>query len=130
MPNEEVPWPHAPTHRLSEAGTFKVTAGTYRKVGYFREPSRLEVLERGLIRVAAQFEWRLEAWAVFSKHYHFVGHATDSESLPKMLGVLHAKIAAWVNRLDRSPGRKVWHNYWDTRLTHERSYRARLNYVH
>jgi putative transposase len=24
----------------------------------------------------------------------------------------------------------VWHNYWETRLTYQRSYLARLNYVH
>lgn len=28
------------------------------------------------------------------------------------------------------PGRKVWHNYFETRLTHQKSYLARLNYVH
>jgi putative transposase len=28
------------------------------------------------------------------------------------------------------PGRQVWHNFWDTKLTYEKSYRARLNYVH
>jgi len=127
---DEIPWPHAPTHRLSEAGTFMVTAGTYRKAGHFRDPARLEVLERGLIRVAAQFGWQLEAWAVFSNHYHFVGHASESATLSKMLGVLHTKLATWVNRLDGSPGRKVWHNFWETRLTHQRSYLARLNYVH
>ena len=47
-----------------------------------------------------------------------------------MLAELHAKTAAWVNRLDRTPGRTVWHNYWDTRLTYQKSYLARLNYVH
>ncbi len=32
--------------------------------------------------------------------------------------------------LDQTVGRKVWYNYWDTKLTFERSYLARLNYVH
>ena len=27
-------------------------------------------------------------------------------------------------------GRQVWHNFWETRLTYENSYFARLNYVH
>jgi putative transposase len=26
--------------------------------------------------------------------------------------------------------RKVWHNFWDTRLMYEKSYLARLNYTH
>lgn len=47
-----------------------------------------------------------------------------------MLGVLHVKTAEWINKLDESPKRKVWFNFWDTKLTHQRSYFARLNYVH
>ena len=35
-----------------------------------------------------------------------------------------------MNRLDQSPGREVWFNFWDAKLTYERSYLARLNYVH
>jgi len=34
------------------------------------------------------------------------------------------------NRNDGAAGRKVWHNFWETRLTHQKSYLARLNYVH
>jgi putative transposase len=43
---------------------------------------------------------------------------------------LHADTATALNRLDSAEGRQVWFNYWDTRLTYERSYLARLNYVH
>jgi putative transposase len=85
------------------------------------------------LSVARDFGWHLEAWAVFSNHYHFVAHSpldSDAESLSQMLGVLHAKTAGWVNRLDRTPGRKVWHNFRETRLTFQRSYLARLHYVH
>jgi putative transposase len=35
-----------------------------------------------------------------------------------------------VNRLDDAPGRKVWHQYWDTHITHLSSFFARLRYVH
>ena len=35
-----------------------------------------------------------------------------------------------LNQLDQCLGRKVWYNFWDTKLTYERSYLARLNYVH
>ena len=47
-----------------------------------------------------------------------------------MLSMLHVKTAEWVNKLDRQPGRKVRHNYRDTLLKEQRSYLARLNYVH
>ncbi len=130
----KTPWPHAPTHQLCTRGTYFVTAGTYQKQHHFRVDQRLRILHRGLLTVAAQFGWQLEAWAVFSNHYHFIGHsppeATDAASLSDMLSLLHVKTAGWVNRLDRTLGRQVWFNFRETRLTHQRSYLARLNYVH
>jgi putative transposase len=128
------PWPHAPLHMLSSSGTYFLTAGTYRKEHHFRGADRLKVLHRGLLTVTRDFGWQLEAWAVFSNHYHFVAHSPEAddgaESLSSMLGSLHEKTAKWTNRLDKTPGRQVWRNFWETRLTYEKSYLARLNYVH
>ena len=127
-------WPHAPLHELSATGTYFVTAGTYKKENHFRGPARLKVLHRGLLSVAFDFGWQLEAWSVFSNHYHFVGHSPKGEGgaecLSQMLGLLHEKTAKWLNRLDGAAGRKMWHNFWETKLTHQKSYLARLNYVH
>ena len=128
------PWPHAPTHQLSTRGTYFVTASTYLKAHHFRGADRLRVLHRGLLTVARDFGWQLEAWAVFSNHYHFVAHsppvAPDAANLSDMLSVLHVKTAGWINQLDGAPGRQVWFNFRETRLTYQKSYLARLNYVH
>jgi putative transposase len=43
---------------------------------------------------------------------------------------LHTASAREINQLDGTTGRKVWFQYWDTCLTIEKSYLARLNYVH
>jgi len=130
----ELPWPHAPVHRLSAKGTYFLTAGTYRKEHFFRGANRVQVLNRGLLTVAQEFGWNLEAWSVFSNHYHFVAHSPesgdDAKSLSQMLGLLHEKSAKWINKLDKCEGRQVRHNFWETRLTYEKSYLARLNYVH
>lgn len=124
-------WPHAPLHRISEQGTYVVTAGTYQKEHFFSGTARLDGLERELLAAAEEARWQLEAWAVFSNHYHFVGHAqAASEDLSKWIARLHHKSAAAINLADQCAGRKVWCNYWDTKLTFERSYFARLNYVH
>src|SRR5450756_1686737 len=89
---------------------------------------------RDRLTVARDFGWQLEAWAVFSNHYHFVAHsppdAPDASNLSDMLSVLHVKTAGWLNKLDRTPGRQVWFNFRETRLTYQKSYLARLNYVH
>ncbi|MEI9866703.1 MAG: hypothetical protein WDN00_19545 [Limisphaerales bacterium] len=134
MPEPKTPWPHAPTHQLSERGTYFVTAATYGKAHHFRGAARLRVLHRGLLTVAGQFGWHLEAWAVFSNHYHFVAHSPgnepDAASLTPMLKSLHVKTSGWVNKLDGTPQRQVWFNFRDTKLGQQRSYLARLNYVH
>ncbi len=134
MPEPSTPWPHAPTNQLCVGGTYFVTASTYQKAHHFRGAKRLRVLQRGLLTVAEKFGWQLEAWAVFSNHYHFMAHspadAEDASSLSDMLSMLHVKTAEWVNQLDDSQGRQVWFNFRESRLTHQRSYLARLNYVH
>ncbi|WP_226895219.1 hypothetical protein [Luteolibacter marinus] len=85
------------------------------------------------MQLTSDFNWQLEAWAVFSNHYHFIArpcHQGDGESLKPMLSRLHEKTAKWINKLDGQPGRKVWHNFRDSILSFEKSYLARLNYVH
>jgi putative transposase len=107
-----------------------VTAGTYRKLHHFRTPERLSLLQEQLLSLARAHGWQLQAWAVFSNHYHFVAMApADPGSLRILARQLHSITAREVNRLDGASGRQVWFEYWDTHLTFERSYFARLNYV-
>ncbi len=109
-----------------------VTAGTYRKVHLFKDGPRLRMLHDALLSISRKHSWQLEAWAVFPNHYHFIAHSPcdNADSLPDILRELHARTARWINRHDRAEGRQVWHNYRETRLTYERAYLARLNYVH
>jgi putative transposase len=128
-----MPWPCTPLARQpGESGAYFVTAGTYQKQHLFKECLRLDVLQRGLISVCAEFGWHLEAWCMFSNHYHFVAHSpkSDANTLSFMLRKLHSKLAIWVNKLDKTSGRRVWHRFWATRLTYEKSYLARLHYTH
>ncbi|WP_435008752.1 REP-associated tyrosine transposase [Tundrisphaera lichenicola] len=131
LPRSGLPWPRAPLHELDDAGTFMVTAGTYRKEPLFSDGPKLRMLHAALLTVADRHEWRLEAWAVFPNHYHFVAASPgDPATLKAFLRELHSRTAIALNRRDQAPSRKVWRNYWDTRLTHQRSYLARLHYVH
>ena len=124
-------WPHAPIHRLGSDGIYMVTGATLHKEHFFTTAEKLSLVENELLTLAKQYQWQLEAWAVFVNHYHFVarGHP-DAVRLDAFLIHLHANTARDLNMLDQTVGRKVWYNYWDTKLTFERSYLARLNYVH
>jgi len=122
--------PHAPAHQLGSAGTYFVTASTLHQMHHFRGRERLAVLHRGVLKVTAEFGWRLEVWAVFSNHYHFVAQSPeleeDARRLSRMLGPLHEQTAKWVNRLGSMPERQIWFNFRETTLTYEKRRRATL----
>src|SRR5512139_1162617 len=123
-------WPHAPIHRFTEGGAYMVTAGTYRKLHHFGAAERLSFLQEQLLSLAHGHGLVLQAWAVFSNHYHFVAMAAaNPSSIRDLIRQLHSISAREANRLDGTSGRQVWFEYWDTHLTFERSYLARLNYV-
>ncbi|MEP4078040.1 transposase [Haloferula sp.] len=126
-------WPHAPPHRLGATGSYFVTASTYKKRHHFNTKERLDVLQRGLLKLNIENNWQLEAWAIFSNHYHFIARPIDqpdATTLKPMISKLHEKTAKWINKRDEQLGRKVWHNFRDTHLSFENSYYARLKYVH
>lgn len=52
-------WPHAPVHRLSETGTYFVTASTLGKAHLFRDGERLSMLQSALLKTALQFDVQL-----------------------------------------------------------------------
>jgi putative transposase len=124
-------WPHAPLHRLSPGGTYIVTAATLDSLHYFRGTERLDALQAALLTQLREGGWFVEAWAVFSNHYHFVAHARPgAAALNELLQELHRSTALAVNELDGVAGRQVWFQFWETELTYESSYLARLSYVH
>jgi putative transposase len=123
-------WPHGPVHRLGAPGAYIVTSGTYRKEPFFASPARLTFLTNCLLELAEKYGWLLQAWAVSANHYHFVAEPQRQESLRMLVGHLHSATARHINQLDGLDDRKVWFQYWDTRLTYHKSYLVRLSYVH
>jgi putative transposase len=108
-----------------------VTAATSGHRPFFDTPSRLTTVQNTLFETSAEFGWHLHAWSVFANHYHFVACSPDDpRGLTQLLAKLHANTARAVNREDVTPGRKVWFQFWDTHLSFERSYLARLCYTH
>jgi len=107
-----------------------VTSGTYQKQPLFRDSSALTGLTNLLLDLAEKHGWKLQAWAVFPNHYHFIGDTEKHSPLSDLIRELHARSAIEINHRDETPGRKVWFQYWDSQITFHRSYLARLNYVH
>ena len=108
-----------------------VTGGTYLKQPFLNTPARLSLVRDMIFESAEKYNWRLQAWAVMNNHYHFIATSPDTpDSLAAFISRLHEYSAKKLNRLDNAPRRKVWHNYWDSRITHQTSLLSRLRYVH
>ena len=126
-------WPHAPPHHFETKGTYFVTAATYQHRRFFDNRTKIRRLHNSLLDLADEYDWRLQAWAAFANHYHFVASSPRDEdharSLRPFLSRLHTQTAAELNKADDQIGRKIWFNFWDTRLTYQKSWLARLKYV-
>ena len=122
-------WPHAPPHRILEPGTFMITAGTYKKDLLFLGDEKLNILYELLISTSSYFEINLNAWALLSNHYHLILTTENNKNIKKFISSLHKNSSRQLNKFDNKIGRRVWYNFWDSHITYEKSYLARLNYV-
>jgi len=129
-------WPHAPPHRLAEAGVYFVTARTRAGHHLLNSEEKRDHFQATLFELAAKYGWMLEAWAILSNHYHLVGHSPDlhrrgAMNMSRFLRHLHGNATRQANLMNGTPGRSgQWQNFRETHLTLQRGYIARLNYVH
>jgi N-acetylneuraminate synthase/N,N'-diacetyllegionaminate synthase len=125
------PWHHAPLHHFIPRGTYIVTASTLHRARLFDTPEKLDVFRDTFLKLADDYRLTLGAWAFLGNHYHaVVGFESAAVSLRVFLRHLHREIAHRLNVLDQTPARKVMHQFWDTELTNEKSWLARMHYVH
>ena len=128
-------WPHAPPHRLSQGGVYFVTARSAEGRDLLGDAAMKDWFQETLFITAKEFGWTLEAWAILSNHYHLIGHSPNgpegAQSLRDMVRKLHSLTTKELNRRENQAGRtRLWQNFRETCLTHQRSYLARLHYVH
>lgn len=122
---------HAPPHYFVPNAMYMVTGSIVHKQPILQNDKHKEFFLQTLFEKATLFSWELEAWAVLHNHYHFIAQAPDnSTTLRKLLQQVHSITAIQFNRWNNASGRQVWQNYWDTCITYEKSYLARLRYVH
>ena len=124
-------YPHNPPHYFVPNAIYMITGSILYNQPLLNENKRREFILGTLFERSRLLGWGLEAWSILNNHYHFVARAPENaNSLKKLIQQWHSITAVQLNRWDQTPGRQVWFNYWDTCLTYERSYLARLHYVH
>ncbi len=124
-------WPHAPPHHFTPHGVYLITAATLHRKRLFDSGAKLDLLRDTTLALAKNYALSSQAWAFFPNHYHVVaGFENSTTSHRDFVRHLHRELAIRLDRLDSTPGRRVMYEFWDTHLTFEKSWLARLNYVH
>ena len=131
MDNIYKTYPHNPPHYFVSNAMYMVTGAILYNRPLLDENKRKELILHTLFERAKLLNWNLQAWAILHNHYHFIGQAPENaRTLETLIRQLHSITTIEINRWDNTSGRKVWFNYWDSCLTYEKSYLARLHYVH
>ncbi|MEP7135995.1 MAG: transposase [Chloroflexota bacterium] len=124
-------YPHNPPHYFVPNALYIVTGSILYNQHLLKDDIHKSIICEIIFERAAHWGWDLEAWAILENHYHIIAHAPENAlTLEKLIRQVHSKSAVELNKLDKTLGRKVWYNYWDTCITLETSYYARLRYVH
>ena len=77
MNTEISTWRHSPLHLFIPNSNYIITASTYNKEHIFLGDKYLSLLQDVLFQVIDSYDWELQAWALFSNHYHFIATAPN-----------------------------------------------------
>lgn len=108
-----------------------VTGATYLKTPVFVTSEHLHIQRECALSTLEEDGWNVHAYVFFANHYHVLIHKEQgNEEVGKTIGKIHRRSATAANKMDKTQGRKVWHQYWETEITNERAYLARIKYIH
>jgi REP-associated tyrosine transposase len=121
---------HNPPHLFRENCKYFITGATYQHKRCFKTDEAKEHLLYSIKKGFADNGWMLEDWVILDNHYHLMVQSGKEDALlTEIIRDIHKFTAIWLNKYENTQNRKVWHNYWDSCITYESSYFARLNYI-
>ena len=122
---------HNPPHYFVPNAMYMVTGAILHNQHLLSDDRKKQYVLEILLERTYLLGWSMQAWAILNNHYHFIAKAPDNaNTLSKLTRQVHSITAIQLNQWDKTLGRQVWFNYWDTCLADEKSYLARLHYVH
>lgn len=125
-------YPHTPPHLFLPNTKYFITASTYNRELFLKEDFVKQFVLDSLDKGFKSRNWTIEDWVILDNHYHLmVNSGANADILPAIMKEVHKFTALWIkkNVLEARTAKKIWYNYWDTCITYEKSYFARLNYI-
>jgi len=119
-----------PPHFFVDNSWCFITAATLGRQNILCDPDHRTLLATLLFEFAERHSVELGAWVVLNDHYHILGKYANADQLRVFIQRLHGRTSFELNRRDKTPGRRVWHNYWDRVMRDEQDFWTRFNYIH
>ncbi len=123
---------HNPPHLFRPRAKYFITGVIYHKQKLLQSASAKHKLIHSIHLGFNSRGWKLEEWVVLHNHYHIMAEAPQrADTLPFIIQDVHKFSAMWMKKYVKEAKRllRIWWNYWDTCITYEKSYFARLNYL-
>lgn len=121
-----------PPHLFRSKVKYFITGSTYQRKRYVASVESKNATMGYLFKSFKNFGWCIEDWVLLDNHYHVIAEAPDQAvTLHQVINHLHKFSALWIKRQsgNQNDGNRIWYNYYDTCITYERSYFARINYI-
>lgn len=119
-----------PPHIYADDAYYFITAGTVRRQRLLNTDAKRKLL-RDILKEALQpYGIRLYAWVILADHYHLLLQTSDVAPINRFIQRIHGQSAIRLNKLDGTPGRQVWYQYWDRFPRGEPGFWAYFNYIH
>ena len=123
---------HNPPHLFRSNAKYFITGATYEKKYFLITNKAKARVFKSLYKGFNSLGWTLEDWVILHNHYHLMANAPENaETLSAIIRDIHKFTAMWLKKnIPKTKSvEKIWWNYWDTCITYEKSYFARLNYI-
>jgi len=123
---------HNPPHLFRRNAKYFITASTYKRIHFFNSNQSKKILLDSILKTFSKFNWVIEDWVILDNHYHLMVDVKDNPNeLSKIIRNIHRYTAIQIKKinLQAEQSEKIWYNYWDTCITFEKSYFARINYI-
>jgi putative transposase len=119
-----------PPHIYKDNACYFVTASIVHGRRLLKTDAKRALVRDVLRKAIKQYGIRLYAWVILANHYHLLLGTSDVAPIYKFIKRLHGDSAVQLNKLDNTPGRKIWYQYWDRFPRNERDFWAYYNYIH
>ena len=122
---------HTPPHLHKDSAKYFITAALFQKMKILDDDCKDKLLS-SIMLACWNHNWSLEDWVILDNHYHIMVNSPKNESnISKFVSEYHKFTALYVKKSAKYQDLpKIFDNYWDTCITYERSYYARLNYIY